>query len=146
MHVIRQLAVEKKPLLIFRGHGAFHLSTRLLGQRAPVEFDLEAVLKAAGETGTALEINASPERLDLKDTHAYRARELGVPLVINTDSHNQAHLGKRRFGVAVARRAWCEPRHILNTMPLDQFLNFIRAPKPQRINIFDAGHTPVVSA
>ena len=115
-----------------------HLSTRLLGQREPVEFDVEAVLQAARDTGTALEINASPERLDLKDSHAYRARELGVPLVINTDSHHHTHLGKRRFGVAVARRAWCRPNDILNTMPRDMFLEFIRAPKPHRLDIFDA--------
>ena len=114
-----------------------HLSTRLLGQREPVEFDPEAVLRAARDTGTALEINASPERLDLKDTHAYRARELGVPLIINTDSHHHAHLGKRRFGVAVARRAWCRPEDILNTLPLEQFLEFIRTPKPQRLSVFD---------
>ena len=115
-----------------------HLSTRLLGQRPPTEFDLEAVLHAARETGTALEINASPERLDLKDTHAYRARELGVPLVINTDSHHHAHLDKKRYGVAVARRAWCEPQHILNTFPREQFLEFIRTPKPDRLKVFDA--------
>ena len=114
-----------------------HLSTRLLGQREPVEFDPEAVLRAARDTGTALEINASPERLDLKDTHAYRARELGVPLIINTDSHHHAHLGKRRFGVAVARRAWCRPEDILNTLPQEQFLEFIRTPKPQRLSVFD---------
>ncbi|PKB63454.1 MAG: hypothetical protein BZY80_07215 [SAR202 cluster bacterium Io17-Chloro-G2] len=115
-----------------------HLSTRLLGQRPPTEFDLEAVLHAARETGTALEINASPERLDLKDTHAYRARELGVPLVINTDSHDHAHLDKNRYGIAVARRAWCEPRHILNTFTRKQFLEFIRTPKPDRLKVFDA--------
>ena len=114
-----------------------HLSTRLLGQRPPTDFDLEAVLQAARDTGTALEINASPERLDLRDTHAYRARELGVPLVISTDSHHHAHLSGGRFGVAVARRAWCEPRHILNTMPLEQFLRFLNTPKPQRIRVFD---------
>jgi hypothetical protein len=56
-----------------------HLSTRLLGQRPPTDFDLESVLHAARDTGTALEINASPERLDLKDTHAFRARELASP-------------------------------------------------------------------
>ena len=84
-----------------------------------------------------MEINASPERLDLKDTHAYRARELGVPLVINTDSHDHAHLDKKRYGVAVARRAWCEPRHILNTFSRDQFLEFIRTPKPDRLKVFD---------
>ena len=114
-----------------------HLSTRLLGQRPATDFDLEAVLQAARDTGTALEINASPERLDLKDTHAYRARELGVPLVISTDSHHHSHLSGGRFGVAVARRAWCEPRHILNTMPREQFLRFITTPKPQRIKVFD---------
>ena len=114
-----------------------HLTTRLLGQREPVEFDLEAVLQAARDTGTALEINASPERLDLRDTHAYRARELGVPLVINTDSHHHTHLDKRRFGVAVARRAWCRPEDILNTMSREDFLEFIRTPKPQRLSVFD---------
>ena len=115
-----------------------HLTTRLLGQRPPTDFDLEAVLQAARDTGTALEINASPFRLDLRDTHAYRARELGVPLVINTDSHHHSELSEGRFGVAVARRAWCEPKHILNTMPLYDFLSFITTPKPNRIKIFDA--------
>ena len=125
-----------------------HLSTRLLGQRPPADFDLEAVLQAARDTGTALEINASPERLDLKDTHAYRARELGIPLVISTDSHHHSQLSGGRFGVAVARRAWCERRHILNTMPLEQFLRFITTPKPQRLKIFDdlvAAESPATS-
>ena len=129
----RIIAAMRHPSVTIIGH----LSTRLLGQRPPTEFDLEAVLHAARETGTALEINASPERLDLKDTHAYRARELGVPLVINTDSHDHAHLDKKRYGVAVARRAWCEPRHILNTFSRDQFLEFIRTPKPDRLKVFD---------
>ena len=118
-----------------------HLSTRLLARREPVEFDLDAVLQEARTTGTALEINASPERLDLKDTHAYRARELGAPLVISTDSHRHVDLGQRRFGAAVARRAWCEPSHILNTLPLDYFLSFIHTPKPDRIRVFDAMRT-----
>ena len=122
-----------------------HLTTRLLGQREPVEFDVEAVLQAARDTGTALEINASPERLDLKDTHAYRARELGVPLVINTDSHHHTHLDKRRFGVAVARRAWCRPEDILNTLPREAFLEFIRSPKPQRLSVFDKRRTKLVA-
>lgn len=124
-----------------------HLTTRLLGRRDPIEFDLEAVLQAARKTGTALEINCSPDRMDLKDSHAYRARELGVPLVINTDSHHHTHFANRRFGVAVARRAWCEPQHILNALPRDQFLSFIRSPKPDRIRVFQeawaaAGSTP----
>ncbi len=115
-----------------------HLSTRLLGRREPVELDLDAVLQAARATGTALEINAAPERLDLRDIHAYRARELGVPLVISTDSHHWADLDQRRFGVAVARRAWCEPRHILNCWPRDQFLRYLAAAKPDRTDMFDA--------
>ena len=115
-----------------------HLSTRLLGSRGPVEFDAEAVFKAALATGTALEINSAPERLDLKDTHAYRARELGVPLVISTDSHHHSGLTNRRFGVAVARRAWCEPGHILNALPRDRFLSYIRTPKPERLGVFAA--------
>ena len=114
-----------------------HLTTRLLGQRKPVEFDLEAVLRSARDTGTALEINGAPERLDLRDNHAYRARELGVPLVINTDSHHHTHIGNRRFGVAVARRAWCGPEDILNTMSREDFLEYIRSPKPGRIAVFD---------
>ena len=73
----------------------------------------------------------------MKDTHAYRARELGVPLVISTDSHRHSSLGQRRFGVAIARRAWCESRHILNTMPRAEFLNYIHTPKAGRIALFD---------
>ena len=116
-----------------------HLSTRLLGRRQPTEFDLEELLQEARATGTALEINSSPERLDLKDTHAYRARELGVPLAISTDSHHFADLDQRRFGVAVARRAWCEPKHILNALPLAQFLKYIHTPKPDRMQAFEVG-------
>ena len=119
-------------------HIVGHLTARLIGERRPIDVDIEAILEAARRTGTALEINASPQRMDLKDTHAHRARELGVPLVISTDSHHHAQLVQRRFGVAVARRAWCEPRHIVNTMPLDQFLTFIRTPKPARTRVFDA--------
>ena len=122
-----------------------HASTRLLGRRQPVDFDLEALLHAAKETGTAMEINSSPERLDLKDVHASRARQLGVPLVISTDSHHHTGLQQRRFGIGLARRAWCEPPHILNTRPLDQFLAFIRTPKPRRMEIFQAGLSQAVA-
>ena len=115
-----------------------HASTRLLGRRDPVDFDIEALLQTARDTGTAMEINAAPERLDLKDTNAARARELGVPLVINTDSHHTDGLTNRRFGVAVARRAQCGPEHILNTYPAAEFLAWLRTPKSQRMLRFDA--------
>ena len=99
-----------------------HPTCRLIGEREPVAIDLEAVFRAAVKYNKILEINAMPDRLDLKDTHAFRARELGVKLAIGTDAHGVAHLGLMRFGVGVARRAWCEPRHILNTLPPEELL------------------------
>jgi DNA polymerase (family 10) len=91
-----------------------HPTCRLLPAREPVAVDMEAVFRAAVATGTALEINAMPSRLDLKDTHVYRARELGVRLIINTDAHSSGHLGFMRFGIGVARRGWCRAEDILN--------------------------------
>ena len=98
--------------------------------------DMEALFRAALETGTVMEINATTERLGLNDTHVLGAKELGVPLVISTDSHSQGHLEKLRYGVAMARRGWCEARHILNTMPLGDFMSFIKTPKPERMRVF----------
>ena len=115
-----------------------HASARLLGRRGPVDFDVEALLQRARATGTAMEINAAPERLDLKDTHAARARELGVPLVINTDSHHTDGLSNQRFGVGVARRAWCGPEHVLNAYPAADFLGWLRTPKDRRTARFEA--------
>ena len=113
-----------------------HLTTRLIGERQPIEADFEALFRAAADTGTALEINASPKRLDLKDAHVYRARELGVPLVISTDAHTTEALDQAGFGAAIARRGWCEARHILNTMPLPEFLSFLKLAKPKRAKAF----------
>jgi len=109
-----------------------HLTTRMIGERKPIEADFEAIFRAAAETGTALEINASPQRLDLKDIHAHRARELGVPLVIDSDAHRTESLDNQRYGVAVARRAWCESKHILNTLPLDAFMGYLSLEKSKR--------------
>ena len=109
-----------------------HLSTRLIGERPPIQADYDAILRAAADTGTAMEINASPERLDLRDAHVYRARELGVPLVINTDAHTTETLDNIRYGIGVARRGWCESKHILNTLSLDDFLDYLSTEKPQR--------------
>lgn len=106
-----------------------HPTCRLLGEREPVALDLEAVFGAAAETGTALEINAMPDRLDLKDIHVFRARELGVKLILGTDAHATEHLTLMRFGVGVARRGWCEARHILNTLSLKDLLPSLEAPQ-----------------
>jgi DNA polymerase (family 10) len=106
-----------------------HPTCRLLGEREPIAIDLEAVFQAAAKNNKILEINAMPDRLDLNDIHAFRARDLGVKLAIGTDAHSTAHLSFMRFGVGVARRAWCEPRHILNTLPLEELLSFLRKNK-----------------
>jgi DNA polymerase (family 10) len=103
-----------------------HPSCRLLPDREPVAVDMEAVFRAAAKTNTILEINAMPSRLDLKDIHTYRARELGVKLVINTDAHSTEHLQFMRFGIGVARRGWCQPQDILNTRPLAEILAYLR--------------------
>jgi DNA polymerase (family 10) len=99
-----------------------HPTCRLIGEREPVAIDLEAVFQAAAKYNKIMEINAMPDRLDLRDTHAFRARDLGVKLAIGIDAHSFAHLGFVRFGIGVARRAWCEPQHILNTLPLAKLL------------------------
>ena len=99
-----------------------HPTGRLLPAREPVALDMEAVFDAALRTGTMLEINSMPIRLDLKDTSIYRARELGVKLVAGTDAHRAEHFGYMRFGVGLARRGWCEAKDIYNTRPLDDFM------------------------
>lgn len=99
-----------------------HPTCRLLGEREPVAVDMEAVFRAAARTGTVLEVNAMPDRLDLKDIHVFRARELGVKLAIGTDAHSVEHLNYMRFGVGIARRGWCEAGHILNTLPVEDML------------------------
>jgi DNA polymerase (family 10) len=102
-----------------------HPTGRRLGSREPYEVDLEAVLGAARRHGKAVEINASPERLDLGDTHARRAAELGVPLAISTDTHYLANLDNLELGLGVARRAWIGPGQVLNARPLDALLTWI---------------------
>ena len=103
-----------------------HPTSRLLPGREPSAVDMEAIFQAAAKTKTMLEINAMPSCLDLRDIHAYRARELGVKLVINTDAHSTEHLGFMRFGVGVARRGWCQPKDIINTRPLKEVVAYLR--------------------
>ncbi len=102
-----------------------HPTCRLLGEREPVAQDMEALLRAAAQHGTIMEINAMPDRMDLKDLHVFRARELGVRLALGTDAHSVDHLPYMRFGVGVARRGWCEPGHVVNTYPFQQLLSFL---------------------
>ena len=106
-----------------------HPTGRQLNKREPFALDVEAVLEAAAELSVAVELNANPRRLDLSDAHVHRARELGVPVVISTDAHSPVGLSDMRFGVDQARRAWLEPKDVLNTRSAKQFRKWL-ARKP----------------
>jgi DNA polymerase (family 10) len=103
-----------------------HPTGRLIESREPYQVDLEAVFRAAAETGTAMEINAQPDRLDLKDTDARRARDLGVMLVINSDAHSADQYNVMEYGVATARRGWVEPWNLINTMSLNDLTRWLQ--------------------
>jgi DNA polymerase (family X) len=98
-----------------------HPTGRLLLRRDAYGFDMDAVLKAAAKHKVAMELNAYPDRLDLNDRHLRMARERGVKIVINTDSHHTSHLEKIRYGVLQARRAWLTRNDVLNTLPYREF-------------------------
>lgn len=102
-----------------------HPTGRIIGRRDPIALDIDEVLRACAEHGVAVELNAQPDRLDLRDTHAARARELGVPVVISTDAHRTAELDLIRYGVEQARRAWLGPEHVLNARPLEALLAYL---------------------
>ncbi len=98
-----------------------HPTGRLLLRREAYGFDIEAVLKAATQKKVAMELNAYPDRLDLNDRHLRLAKEHGVKVVINTDSHHTSHMDKIRFGILQARRAWLTKEDVLNTWPVQKF-------------------------
>ena len=103
-----------------------HPTGRLLGQRESYSVNVEHLVQAARRTGTVLEINAAPERLDLRDTQARMAQERGVKLAINTDAHTRYQLRYMEFGVGTARRGGVESKHVLNTLRLKDLLAFLR--------------------
>ena len=98
-----------------------HPTGRLLLRRDAYQCDVEAIIKAAASSKVAMELNAYPDRLDLCDTHLRLAKQHGVKIVINTDSHHTSHLEKIRYGVVQARRAWLTKDDVLNTLPVQQF-------------------------
>lgn len=103
-----------------------HPTGRLLPDREGADLDMEAVLAEAVKSGVALEINADPARLDLDDITARRARDMGIPLSINTDAHTAAGLEALSFGVAIARRAWLTRRDVINAWPVDRLLGWLK--------------------
>jgi len=102
-----------------------HPRGRLLGKREAYPVDIDKIIKEAARTGTALEINASPSRLDLDDYYARKAKEVGVKLAINTDAHHTRELKDMELGVSVARRGWLEKGDIINTMNPDQLVDYL---------------------
>ncbi|MEU8267835.1 DNA polymerase/3'-5' exonuclease PolX [Sphaerisporangium sp. NPDC049002] len=102
-----------------------HPTTRKIGKRPPVDADWPAVFAAAARTGTAMEIDAYPDRADLPSDLARLARHHGVTFSIDSDSHAVPHLGNQRFGVGIAQRAWLTTDDVIDTWPLDRLLAFL---------------------
>jgi DNA polymerase (family 10) len=113
----RLLKAVENPNTSFLGHP----TGRLLLRRDAYQFDVDAVLKAAAQRKVAMELNAYPDRLDLCDRHLRLAKQYGVKIVINTDSHHTSHLDKIRYGILQARRAWLTEEDVLNTLPAENF-------------------------
>ncbi|MFY9312511.1 MAG: DNA polymerase/3'-5' exonuclease PolX [Tepidanaerobacteraceae bacterium] len=106
-----------------------HPTGRLLGRREPYDVDMDEVFEAAAKTGTVLEINSSPDRLDLNDVNVKRAAEMGIKIAINTDAHGTEALSDMMYGVWVARRGWLAAENIINTYSLEQLLEFLKVMK-----------------
>lgn len=110
----------------------FHPTGRVINERAPYEIDIAAVIAAAKKTRTVLEIDAYPDRSDLKDAHVRMAVEAGVKMAIDTDAHHPSHLAYLDLGVAIARRGWAEAKDVINTKTLEELLRWLGKEKTKR--------------
>jgi DNA polymerase (family 10) len=117
----RIIRAMEHPLINIIGHP----TARMIGRRPGIEYDLDEVFRAAARTGTALEINSFPDRLDLNDEHILWAREHGVRFSVDTDAHSPVHLPNLRFGVGQAQRGWVEKSEVINTWPLARLKRFL---------------------
>lgn len=104
-----------------------HITGRLINKRPSYAVDVEAVLQAAKDTQTAIEINGQPDRAELNDVQVKRAVELGVPLAVSTDAHSTRELDHMELAVHIARRGWAEPKHIINTKSTDALVKWLEA-------------------
>ncbi|MER7754952.1 helix-hairpin-helix domain-containing protein [Kitasatospora sp. NPDC097643] len=107
-------------------HVIGHLTTRRIGRRGPIDVDLDAVFAAAARTGTAIEINSSPQRLDLRDEDVLRAKRHGVRFAIDSDAHATPHLAYPRYGIGTAQRGWLTTEDVINTWPWQRLKRFLR--------------------
>ncbi|MEE9488451.1 MAG: DNA polymerase/3'-5' exonuclease PolX [Candidatus Brocadiales bacterium] len=109
-----------------------HPTGRLISMREGYELDMDRVMEACAETGTALEINSHYDRLDLNDINARKAKQMGVKVAVSTDSHYLEQLWQMELGLGVARRGWLEAGDIINTYPLEKLLRFCRAKRKKK--------------
>lgn len=119
----RLLKAVQNPHVDIIGHPT---GRELMPDREGADLDMEAILKAAADSGVALEINAHPSRLDLDDNYARRAKELGVLISINTDAHSEEDYDMLHYGVATARRAWLEPKDVINTWTAKKLTDWLK--------------------
>jgi DNA polymerase (family 10) len=103
-----------------------HPTGREFPDREAADLDMEVILQAAAESGVAMEINAHPSRLDLDDAHARRAKELGVPISVNTDAHSESDYDMLHYGVAIARRAWLTKDDVINCWSSDKLSKWLK--------------------
>ena len=104
----------------------FHLTARVINKREPIELDIDVVIEAAKRTGTVLEIDAYPDRLDIKDEYIRKCVETGVKISIDSDAHSTSHIKYLEFGIAQARRGWATKNDIINAWPVEKMLDFLK--------------------
>ena len=106
----------------------FHPTGRIIQRRAAYDLDIDEIIKAAKRTGTILEIDAYPDRLDIKDEYVKKCVEQGVKLAIDSDAHSVVHIHYLEYGIAQARRGWAKKSDIINAKPLKEFLKLLKNP------------------
>src|SRR5579871_4117828 len=122
----RLLRVIENPNTSLMGHP----TGRMLLRREGFSFDYDKVFTAAAKAGVAMEQNAYPDRLDLRDQHLCMAKAKGVKFIVNTDAHHTSHMEKIRYGVLQLRRAWLTKQDVLNTLPTAEFAKIVRRGRP----------------
>ncbi|MBN1360068.1 MAG: DNA polymerase/3'-5' exonuclease PolX [Sedimentisphaerales bacterium] len=123
----RTLKAMDSPYVTILGHP----TGRMLGQREAMDLDIPAMIEHAAQTGTALELNGNPYRLDLKDVHCRMAIEKGIKLTLGTDAHSTAGLGLMHFGVATAARGWATKQNVANALPLTKLKSWLKTKRPK---------------
>jgi len=123
--MMRLLKAMENPYVRLIGHP----TNRIVGSREASDIDMAEVIRQAKDTGTWLELNAAWQRLDLKDIYLRQAKDSGVKIMINTDSHDIHSLESMQYGVFTARRGWLESKDVINTMSVEKLTKLLKSPK-----------------